>query len=155
MSDTFQLQRLEELVRETIPLATAMDVRVLASDEDGLRLGAPLAANANLHGTIFGGSAAALTILAGWSLVRLRLIALALDPTLVIQRTSLDFLAPAEGDLVARAHPPDDDAWERFLRTYHRHGRARLAVQVTLWADGAQVARSTGWYVALEQDEAA
>jgi thioesterase domain-containing protein len=155
VSDTFQLQRLEEVVRETIPLATAMDIRVLASDEEGLRLGAPLAANANLHGTIFGGSAAALAILAGWALVRLRLLAQALEPTLVIQRTSMDFLAPAEGDLVARAHPPDDEAWDRFVRTFHRHGRARLAVEVTLWADGAQVARLTGWYVALEEDEAA
>jgi thioesterase domain-containing protein len=148
------LQRLEEIVRATIPLATAMDVRVAAPDGSGLTLTAPLSVNANPHGTLFGGSAAALAILAGWSLVKVRLLALGLEPTIVIQRTTMDFVSPAYDDLEARAEAPDEAPWERFLRTLRRRGRARLALHVTLWSERAQVARLTGWYVALADDAA-
>ena len=151
----YQLNRLEELLRESIPLAGAMRVRVRGFDADGLRLSAPLRENANPHGTVFGGSAAALAILAGWSLVRLKLLDLGLDPDLVIHRSSMDFAAPAFHDLVAVAEPPDDAAWERFLRAYRRRGRGRIAVEVELRSEGNEVARATGWYVALREHEVA
>jgi thioesterase domain-containing protein len=149
------LAALEELLHETIPLAGAMAVRVRAFDDQGLRLEAPLRENGNPHGTIFGGSAAALTILAGWSLVHLRLRDLGLDPPLVIQRSTVDFVAPAPGDVAALAEPPGDQAWARFLRTFRRRGRARIAVSVRLRMGDQEVARATAWYVALQDETVA
>lgn len=155
MATPFQLGRLEELLHETIPLAGAMRVRVLGMGDDGLRLGAPLRDNGNPHGTIFGGSAAALAILAGWGLVRLRLLDVGLDPELVIQRSSMDFVAPARDDLIALAERPDEEAWSRFLRTFRRRGRARIAVSITLRVGDEPVAHAHAWYVALREGEAA
>lgn len=132
-----------------------MNLQVRGSDDDGLHMWAPLAANANPHGSLFGGSASAVAIVAGWSLVRLRLLALGLDPTLVIQRNTMEYEAPALGDVDALARYPHDDAWGRFLRAYRRHGRGRIAVEVELRVRGVRVASMTAWYVALDEDDVA
>lgn len=155
MFTSFQLGRLEEEMRSAIPLTSAMGVRLERVDEEGLHLTAPLEVNANVQGTVFGGSAAALGILAGWSMVRLCLRESGLAPTLVIQRTRIEFLEPAVGDLEAVARSPDEEVWDRFLRTFRRRGRSRVAIEIVLRVDREVVAELTGWYVALRDDEAA
>jgi thioesterase domain-containing protein len=144
-----RLRALEERLRRTIPLTGAMDVQVTEWDDEGLRLRAPLAPNANHHGTLFGGAASALAILAGWSLVHLRLGERGLDPDLVIQRSAMEFEVPARGEVEATAIAPDPPRWDRFLRALDRWGRARIEIRVELWAEGIRIATLQGAYVAL------
>ena len=60
-------------LKESIPLAAAMQIEALQFDGQQLEMRVPLAANVNDKGTGFGGSIAALATLAGWSLTTLYL----------------------------------------------------------------------------------
>lgn len=144
---------LEHFLHEHIPLARAMSVRIVAADGDGLVLAAPLAANKNHHGTLFGGSASALAILAAWGWIHLRLDDEGLDPDLVIQKSSMRFVAPGRSDVTARCRGATDAAWRRFLRTYRRFGRARLELEAVLASEGEEVAWLRGAFVALKPSD--
>ena len=147
---------LERYLHEEIPLSRAMGVSVEESGPEGVRLSMPLVPNLNHRGGLFGGSGAALAILAGWTLVHERLRAEAgMDPHLVIQRSQMEYLAPITTDVTANASPPSPDAWERFVRTYRRRGRARIQVVVELTGGGKPAARQTATFVALERLEQA
>jgi len=56
------LPEIERYLRAHISISTAMGVRMIACDEHGVRLQAPLAANINHRATVFGGSASAVAI---------------------------------------------------------------------------------------------
>ena len=60
---------LEHYLRARIPLTASLGVRVAEANLDCVQLSAPLAANINHSGTVFGGSAAAVATLAAWSLL--------------------------------------------------------------------------------------
>lgn len=141
MTEDFRLRRLQDLVHEHIPMARAMQARVVALDGRGLHLEAPLEANANHHGTFFGGSAAALGILAGWGMAHLTALEAGLDADVVIQRTAVRYLSPAPGAMCAIARALASDAVERAVAGYRRRGLARLRIPVSLECSGTEVAR--------------
>ena len=145
-----QTTDLQAYLHRHIPLSADMQVRVVSADET-VELAAPLTPNINHRSTVFGGSLSALALLAGWSLVHLRL---ADRPCrLVIQENTIAYLRPARGDFTARCLPPDEAAWSRFLTTLDRRGRARITLVVEITSDGETVARFEGRYVALGIDE--
>lgn len=146
-------EELEHFLHEQIPLAHAMEVRVLTAEEDEVVLSAPLAANGNHHGTLFGGSASAVAILCAWSWLHLRLAAVGLDPDVVIQRSTMDFVSPGRSDVVARCPGCTDRAWRRFIAMYRRFGRARLELPAYVLVNGELVASLSGWFVALSPIE--
>src|SRR5687768_8333506 len=94
---------LETYLHVHIPLSRAMAVRVVSIADDKVILGAPLGPNINHRDTVFGGSASALAILSAWSLLHLRLTAADQPSRVVIQRNSMDYLAPIDGDFTATA----------------------------------------------------
>lgn len=147
---TERARELEQFFHEQIPLARAMAVRVARAEGDTVVLSAPLAANENHHGTLFGGSASALAILAAWGWIHLRLDEEGLDPDLVIQHSRMEFLTPGVGEIRARCRGTDERGWRRFLRTYRRFDRARLELEAELMADCETVARLQGAFVALK-----
>jgi thioesterase domain-containing protein len=77
-----------------IPLARAMQVHVDAADQEAVRLSAPYSPNRNPHHTVFGGSSAALALMAGWTLLTLRLRDASLAAHIVIQRSRISYEAP-------------------------------------------------------------
>lgn len=144
--------RLDEItayLHEHIPLTRALGAAAVRRDATSLALAAPLAPNLNHRDTAFGGSMSALAILAGWALVHLALLERGVKTRLVIQRSAMEFLAPVEGDFTATATLPAPEAWERFLRTLARHGRARVTVTSAVAAGGVAGATHTGTYAAL------
>ena len=145
---------LERYLREEIPLSGAMGVRVAALDADSLTLQAPLAPNINLHETVFGGSAAALAILAGWALLYVRLQEARIAARLVIQRSSVEYERPIASDFTVRAWLESATAWAAFTATLARRGRARISVIATLEAAGASAGGFTGQFVALAERSA-
>ena len=92
---------------------------------------------------------AALAILAGWTLVHLRLRAEGLVTHTVIQTSAVHYDAPIHGAFRAVTQPVEDRAWERFLRAVTKRGKGRLHVDVEVLAEGDAAARFTGAYVAI------
>jgi thioesterase domain-containing protein len=131
-----------------------MQVSVLALAADGVVLGAPLAPNINHRDTVFGGSASALAILAAWSLLHARLSGQGLGHRLVIQRNTMQYELPIAGEFTARSFIPVADAWDGFMRSLRRKGRARVTVAATLEYGGQTVGRFEGEFVALAVDDA-
>ena len=133
-----------------IPLSRAMEVEVLEASAEHVLLEAPLAPNLNMHGTMFGGSAATLALLAAWSVMHLKLEAEGLANQLVIHRTNMDYLLPIEGCVRASARLDEAD-WPGFRHTFDRRGRARLTVVSELLYNGQVAARLSGEFVAISE----
>jgi thioesterase domain-containing protein len=140
---------LEHYLRARIPLTASLGVRVAEANLDCVQLSAPLAANINHSGTVFGGSAAAVATLAAWSLLHLRLAAAGISARTMIQRSRMEYDRPMTGDIEAHCRLDDPRAWDWFTGVLARRGRARLALQATLYCAGQSVGRFEGEFVAL------
>jgi thioesterase domain-containing protein len=127
-----------------------MDVRVLGATGSGVTLEAPLEPNLNHRDTAFGGSVAALAILAGWTLIHERLRDEGIEGMrTVIQRSEVRYVAPADGPFRATCAAPEPEVWSRFLRTFERRGRARVVVGAEVMCRGALAATFRGAYGVL------
>lgn len=140
---------LEAYLHAHIPISHEMGVRVASAGLDSLRLAAPLSPNINHRATAFGGSVSALAILAGWAWLHVMMRAANVEARLVIQRNSIEYLAPIAGDFEARCGWQPRADVDRFLATFRRGGKARLALTVEILFQGDVAARFEGDYVAL------
>jgi thioesterase domain-containing protein len=140
---------LTQYLHDHIPLSKAMQVSVHSLNEDSVVLAAPLAPNINHRDTVFGGSASAVAILAAWSLLHTRLSAAGLSSRLVIQRNTMHYELPIDGDFIARSFFNDAADWPAFVRMLSRKGRARITVSAVLEYAGQEVGRLDGEFVAL------
>lgn len=143
-------KELTEYLHAHIPLSAAMAAEVRRAGEDGVTLFAPLPPNINHRETVFGGSASALAILAAWTLLHVRLTGAKLPSRVVIQRNTMNYDAPINGDFTADAIPPEAEEWAKFERMLRRRGRARITVCSVLRCDGADVGRLEGVFVAFQ-----
>ena len=141
-------EALRSYLHDHIPLSRAMDVEVLEASADHVLLEAPLAPNINMHGTMFGGSAATLALLAAWSVMHLKLEAEGIAAQLVIHRTGTEYFLPIEGRARATARLDDAD-WPSFRHTFERRGRARLTVTSDLLYNDQVAGRLVGEFVAI------
>ena len=141
---------LERHLRETIPLARAMDVTVADYDGTRLVLAAPLAPNVNDKGCAFGGSMVSLLTLAGWGLVTLKLNAAGITADVFVQDSTISYLSPVWDEILAEAGAGPDESWDQFCATLRERGRARIAVEAEVAAaqGGLVAARFTARFVA-------
>ena len=146
-----QLKELERTLHAEIPLTHAMGVRVVRADQYGLVLGAALAPNLNHKKTAFGGSLNSLATLACWGLIQLLLRDRGWAITVVIQESSVQFLKPVMRDFEAVCPLPPEPVSERFLHMLERKGRARLALDSAIHADGEIALRFRGQFVAYDR----
>lgn len=144
---------LERYLRHHIPISEAMGVRVVSAAENGVRLRAPLEPNINHRSTVFGGSAAAVAILSGWSLLHMRLSQHGHGARIVIQNSYVHYEHPIHAEFDAVALPPAEAAWSRFSRMLARKGRGRIEISVELEVGGERVGGCTGVYVVLPIDD--
>lgn len=140
---------LQIYLHDHIPLSKAMDVSVVSIAADAVVLRAPLGPNINHRETVFGGSASAVAILACWSLLHLRLTAAGLESRVVIQRNTMDYLAPISGAFTARSSFEAGANWDAFVKMLGRKGRARISIGAVLEFEGREAGRLTGEFVAL------
>ena len=70
----------------------------------------------------------------------------------MIQRNSMDYLAPIAGDFTATATIGAETNWDGFLRMLSRKGIARVTVGAELEYEGAVAGRLTGEFVAFGKD---
>lgn len=140
---------LEPLLRERIPLAGVMELRVGRLDHAGIRLDFPLAPSVNDKGSAFGGALASAMILAGWSLPRLLLRRQALAADLVIGRCELRFVKPVLGGYSAVCDWPDATHQLQFLHGTAERGKGRLALDARILAGDEVAATLQARYAAL------
>jgi thioesterase domain-containing protein len=140
---------LEEYLHEHIPISAAMGVEVVSISDAEVRLRAPLAPNINHRNTVFGGSAAAVGILAGWALLHVLLGHGGQVSRIVIQRGTTEYEHPIHGDFDAIARAPSEAAWDRFTNMLERRGLGRIELEVELSTDGVSVGWCRGTYVVL------
>lgn len=144
---------LEAYLHDHIPLTEAMEVSVDTAQYDRIVLRAPLEPNINHRDTVFGGSASALAILAGWALVHVRMRELGHSPRrIVIQRNRMEYRRPIEGEFTAVCTGPEPEAWDRFMRILERRKMARITLEVSVEVNGEPAGHLEGAYVVVEDD---
>jgi thioesterase domain-containing protein len=140
---------LAHYIHEHIPLSRAMGMRVVSVEENAVILQAPLAPNLNHQQSVFGGSAAALAILASWALLHVRLRAEGISERVVIQRNTMEYRHPIVGEFTARATLEHPERWRHFTTALARKGRARVTVSALLEQLDRVAAIFAGEFVAL------
>jgi thioesterase domain-containing protein len=143
-------EEVQSYLEEHIPLSRGMGIDVVEAGPHAVSIEVPLALNVNHRSTAFGGSVAALAILAGWTLVHLRLRDEGFVTHTVIQSSSVRFDAPIHGPFRAVCKPIEESAWNRFTRALARRGKGRVYVAVDVLADGIAAATFEGAYVAID-----
>ncbi len=146
---TSPIQALEATLHQEIPLTRAMGLRVASWQDLQLQLDLPLSGNTNHTGSAFGGSLYSAAVLAGWGWLQLRQQDAGLPHgQVVIQDGQIEYPLPVFEDARAICTAPDEALWNRFSKTYQRHGRARLGLTTRiLLADGREAVRFAGQYV--------
>jgi thioesterase domain-containing protein len=126
-----------------------MQISVLEASEKRVILQAPLAPNINHTESVFGGSASAVATLAAWSLiVRLKQAGVA-SSSILIQNNNMSYEKPIHGTFTARSFLAQPEAWEVFIRTLLRRGRARIAVSSVLEYEDQLAGNFIGNFVAI------
>jgi thioesterase domain-containing protein len=138
---------IQQFFHAKIPLTAAMGVRVESYDGHRLVLTAPLEANHNHLGTGFGGSIAALLVLAGYGLLWLELGDA--GSHIVVRQSSLDYRRPVRGELRAVCPRPPAEAMIAFRETFARRGKARIELTATIEQPEGTAAEFRGVFVAL------
>lgn len=142
-------EELETYLQENIPLSEAMAVEAVESSPERVVLAAPLEPNTNHRGTVFGGSASALAILAAWSVIRLALSGRGIECRLVIHRNTMTYTAPMDGRFTATSAIDPDLDWDRLARGLTRRGRARIKATATIECGGVETGRLVAEFVAI------
>ena len=132
---------LQTFIRTKIPAAEFMQVAVTRAEPDMIEVSAPLAPNSNVHGTLFGGSSAAIGLVAAWSLVYQRMLLDRIDATLVVSRHSMTYLRPVGGSFSALAQFADAQAWPHFTAALSENGKGRVCAAVKVLYNGKEAAR--------------
>jgi len=139
-NSVMERHELQQTLHHEIPLSQAIDLTVIDASPDAVTLQAPLAPNINHKSTAFGGSLYCAAVLAGWSLIFVRLRELGLAAHIVIQQSDTRYLAPVTGDIRARCHIGSEEAFARTARLFEKRGMARISLQVEIeGGDGVAV----------------
>lgn len=127
---------LEARLLAAIPLARAMQVRIMDFDGERLRLEAPLAPNINDKGTGFAGSLATLVTLSGWCLATLVGETDGIPCEAAVYRSELDFLRPVRELLLAEAWIDDSSVADKVRARLRMGARAKLPVRARVGSEG-------------------
>lgn len=141
-------QELQDLVRAKIAVADFMQIAITKLESDFLEISAPLSPNANVHGTLFAGSATAIGMVAAWCLIFQRMQLENLGSNLVVVRQSTNYLRPIKSDFTASARFSGENAWQDFVDALHSKGRGRISLVVDIKQGGEIGARLEAEYAA-------
>lgn len=133
-------EKLAAFIRAEIPLAQAMELRLLDYDDDCLRLALPLGPNVNDKGCAFGGSLVSAMTLAGWALVELALQRRGEHCDVFVAESTVRYLQPVWGDFSSEARLPMEASWATFFATLAARGKARIEVACLVPGEDGQPA---------------
>ena len=139
----------EEFLHARIPLTRAMGLRVIAHDDAGFTVAAPVALNSNHLGTAFGGSINAVATLAAYGLLWLELRDEPAD--VVIRDSSIRFLRPIHQAITAVCARPDPAEIATFKASVRANGNARISLHVHVEENDATAAVLHATFVAVRR----
>src|SRR3954467_1536769 len=116
------LREAEKFLHEQIPITRAMGLRVVANDENGFTVEAPVALNSNHLRTAFGGSINAVATLAAYGFLWMELNDAAAH--VVVAESSIRFLRPVRETIRATCPRPDENILTEFRRDFTENGKA-------------------------------
>ena len=140
------LEAAEKFLHEQIPITRAMGLRVVASDEEGFTVEAPVALNSNHLRTAFGGSINAVATLAAYGFLWLELNEAAAH--VVVAESSIRFLRPVRETIRAICLRPAADELEAFRLQFAAKRKARITLRVNVIEGGETAAEFQGRFVA-------
>ncbi len=146
MNEETALREAEEFFHQQIPLTRAMGVRVVAHDENGFVLEAPVALNSNHLRTAFGGSINAVTTLAAYGLLWLELRDQSVH--VVVAESSIRFLRPVRETIRAICSRPELEELRSFRAQFTEKGKARIRLRVQVVEEGQTAAVFESLFVA-------
>jgi len=144
-------QELQQIIHRDIPLTQGMGLRVKKITTDSVTLVAPLESNLNHQNTAFGGSISSILILAGWSLLYLRLKPLGTLGHIVTQETNIKFLQPVSGEIVAFCQIESDEQFDRFIKMFRKQGLARIQLTAQIRSNQGIAVEFSGTYIAQSE----
>lgn len=147
-----ELREAEEFFHAKIPLTRAMGVRVVAADERGFAVEAPVALNYNHLHTAFGGSINAVATLAGYGFLWLELRDSAAE--IVVAESTIRFRAPVRETIRAICASPDSEMLATFKASLRSRGKARITLEVRVEEGDSVAAEFTGTFVAVTRKRA-
>ena len=126
-----RLAAAEKFLHEQIPITRAMGLRVLAQDDTGFAVEAPVALNSNHLRTAFGGSINAVATLAAYGFLWVELNDAAAH--VVVAESTIRFLRPVRETIRATCLQPHANTLAAFRSQFaeKRKGRITLRVHVT------------------------
>ena len=140
------LHAAEKFFHEQIPITRAMGLRVVAHDESGFAVEAPVALNSNHLRTAFGGSINAVATLAAYGFLWLELNDAAAH--VVVAESSIRFLRPVRETIRAMCLRPAEEELAVFRRQFSEKGRARISLRANVTEAGEIAAEFQGRFVA-------
>lgn len=146
MSEETALRQAQAFFHEQIPITRAMGVRVVANDENGFVIEAPVALNSNHLRTAFGGSINAVATLAAYGFLWLELNDASAH--VVVAESSIRFLRPVRETIRAICLRPAAEELAAFRSQFAAKGKARIALQVNVIEGGETAAEFEGTFVA-------
>src|SRR3954470_17920982 len=120
----------EKFLHEQIPITRAMGLRIVANDENGFVLEAPVALNSNHLRTAFGGSINAVATLAAYGFLWLELNEAAAH--VVVAESSIRFLRPVRETIRAICLRPDANVLTEFRNDFAKKRKARITLRVNV-----------------------
>jgi thioesterase domain-containing protein len=140
------LSNAEEFLHEQIPITRAMGLHVVANDEHGFTVQAPVALNSNHLRTAFGGSINAVATLAAYGFLWMELNEAAAH--VVVAESSIRFLRPVRETIRATCLRPDANTLATFRAQFAERRKARITLHVNVTEAGETAAEFEGRFVA-------
>lgn len=136
-------------IDKSIPIVAQMGLVFKQIDEQELIAHAPLDANINDKGTVFGGSSAALMKVCGWSLIKFNLEQQGFDNDVVVCSSEVRWLRPQYDDLQITVSSKID--WQQIAKTIERKSKVdkQLVSCKVLDGSGKVCTKMTAKYVIL------
>jgi thioesterase domain-containing protein len=153
MNRSDALARAEKFLHEQIPITRAMGLRVVANDENGFVVEAPVALNSNHLRTAFGGSINAVATLAAYGFLWIELNEAAAH--VVVAESSIRFLRPVRETIRAICNRPDAKALAAFRNQFAEKRSARITLRVNVVEAGEIAAHFEGQFVARKESASA
>src|SRR6266550_7864338 len=125
-----RLRAAEKFLHEQIPITRAMGLRVVANDESGFTVEAPVALNSNHLRTAFGGSINAVATLAAYGFLWMELKDAAAH--VVVAESSIRFLRPVRETIRAICLRPDANSLTTFRNQFAEKQKARISLRVNV-----------------------
>jgi thioesterase domain-containing protein len=139
---------LEEFLYSSIPVVKSLQLAVNESD-DSIEFTIPLEPNINHAGSIFGGSLASLSALAGFGAIISRVKKLGINARVLIVENSNRYRRPADSTASCQITSEVLDNIEKEVAAINEGSRGRITLELTITAGDTQAVKSTGVYVVI------